>query len=216
MHLRQALAADAAQSSKYSRNSIRDAPNKSCLDPDAYVLIEPRDSEKGLKSESRQAEITSNGGEHADPELSRLRNMVTHQRHGTEVQKKDRLHGLDSSTRVENGHGLLHQLGETIGRKDTEGGNHSANGHGRLHSFASDRLDAQAKGRFGPVRVGALVRAALDVASASPRRYFFEVSVWSSTLVLSKLIAHPSFQLVSSQLLCGRSLLHLVLNARLH
>jgi hypothetical protein len=33
------------------------------------------------------------------------------------------------------------------------------------------------EGRFRPVRIGTLVRAALDVASASPRRYFFEVNL---------------------------------------
>ncbi|GAQ81743.1 NADP/FAD dependent oxidoreductase [Klebsormidium nitens] len=62
-----------------------------------------------------------------------------------------------------------------VDRGGVEGVEEVQKAAGAANGFDRNGMDRDGGNGFGPVRIGALVRAALDVASASPRRYFFEV-----------------------------------------
>lgn len=99
--------------------------------------------------------------------------------------QEDGLVGMTSATRISrldkgpgsNGmNGVSGSMG-TSGRREEGAEGDQERGQSEAANQASVSGTDGGEMRFGPVRIGTLVRAALDVASASPRRYFFEVKL---------------------------------------
>jgi hypothetical protein len=96
------------------------------------------------------------------------------------ISQGDGLAGMPSATRSNGsnegpGSNGMNGVSGSTGRGEVGAEGDSESGQSEVANQASASGADGGEGRFGPVRIGTLVRAALDVASASPRRYFFEV-----------------------------------------